>query len=122
MSEALRKAAEQALAMLGGIDPVNMTPTAQGAWVRASQTLYAALAEPTVKPDLTVQEPEQAEPVAWVLTSNYLIDGQAEVRLVFKKPEGDGVWYASAMPLFVASPPRREPLTVRRQNELLKDS
>jgi hypothetical protein len=46
MSEALRKAAEQALSILQDIKPGNMTPMAEDAWVRASQKLYAALAEP----------------------------------------------------------------------------
>ena len=41
----LRKATEQALAILQDIHPGNMTPMAEDSWVRASQKLYAALAE-----------------------------------------------------------------------------
>lgn len=97
MSEALRKAAEQALSILQDIHPGNMTPMAEDAWVRASQRLYAALAEP-----------EQSEPVAWrkpMLPTDYDYDGN-DWRFSesgFIEPEGQE-------PLFTR-PPRREPLS-----------
>jgi hypothetical protein len=89
MSEALRKAAANALEFL--LDGNFPYPTS------LRTDLEAALAEP-----------EQSEPVAWAATSKYVVGGVAEVHLSFNKPQGD--WFASVMPLF-AAPPRREPLT-----------
>jgi len=95
----LRKAAEQALAILQDIHPGNMTPMAEDAWVRASQKLYAALAEP-----------EQSEPVGYLNKHT----GQ-----FFNDVEG----YKGSLlqPLF-AHPPRREPLPREQVKQILREA